>query len=454
MPYTQYRERTVPGRTVVVTFEKLYALHPEDPDQDTMLFYSPPYQVLYEKYTPNSDLHYKAWKSFQHYKRWSTYKAGSLGFVHGYPLRGNFDRPYRGTNMEPLLLYDWSPQNPSRGFGEAAYPVEGLQAYIVEEPDGSFVPPPTSLSDLKERSLKTLLPEIKSELSLLNSIIELKDFASLPRTISGLRQFATTFQTLTNRGRTLRQMLRVGSDLYLQWKFNIATLLSDICSLRTALSRYEKRLNDLVARQGRPMSRHFVWIWNEYVDSSSKKSGYILNDGQFVDHPVQAALECLRQTRHSPSVFHAQLQYNYNYTQYQLEHARVLALLDALGLNLNPAIIWNAIPWSFVVDWVFGVSRWLNTLRTSNMKPVINIHRYLWSIKRARSIELTVHQYSNPWNALVGSIGSCPMPVIFETAYRRQVEMPSSSSIQSSGLNLNEFSLGAALILSRKRRRH
>jgi hypothetical protein len=42
--------------------------------------------------------------------------------------------------------------------------------------------------------------------------------------------------------------------------------------------------------------------------------------------------------------------------QYEL---MLRAYLDALGFELNPRIIWDALPFTFVLDWFFGIGSWL-----------------------------------------------------------------------------------------------
>lgn len=133
----------------------------------------------------------------------------------------------------------------------------------------------------------------------------------------------------------------------------------------------------------------------------------------------------------------------------------MLAYLDAFGVNLNPAIIWNAIPWSFVVDWLLGVSRWLDNNKIAFMEPQINIHRYLWSISRRRTILVQRRTACLPKAGATNKVLSdvVPLPKVTETAYRRDISLPSASSIISSGLSLGEFSLAAALVVSRRSRR-
>jgi hypothetical protein len=86
------------------------------------------------------------------------------------------------------------------------------------------------------------------------------------------------------------------------------------------------------------------------------------------------------------------------------------------------------------------------------MKPTINIRRFLWSVKRHRRIFVSKelgYDLSGPL-APYRNLES-PLPVVDESAYRRFVGMPSSSSIISSGLSSSEFSLGAALVITQRR---
>jgi hypothetical protein len=128
----------------------------------------------------------------------------------------------------------------------------------------------------------------------------------------------------------------------------------------------------------------------------------------------------------------------------------MLTLLDGLGLSLNPQIIWNAIPFTFLIDWVFGVSRWLGQFNVGNMDPVVNVLGALWSVKKTRSITWSKIHATEEGIACTEELS---MPVINEVAYRRDLFMPGVSSIISSGLSSSEFTLGAALVTAISRRK-
>lgn len=53
-------------------------------------------------------------------------------------------------------------------------------------------------------------------------------------------------------------------------------------------------------------------------------------------------------------------------------------LLDSLGFELNPSIIWNALPFTFVIDWFFGVGSWLDRFRIDALElPILLVDSYL-----------------------------------------------------------------------------
>jgi hypothetical protein len=116
------------------------------------------------------------------------------------------------------------------------------------------------------------------------------------------------------------------------------------------------------------------------------------------------------------------------------DSARVLA--DSLGINFNPSIIWNALPWSFVIDWLAGVSSWLNQYKV----PVVTIRTEI--MQCCASIKVSRKTTS----AINGSTAF----TVEEEAYKRFLPaLNFEQAIRTSGLSLREFSLGAALGFSK-----
>lgn len=413
----------------------------------------------------------QSWKSCQHYTCWSDpWLPVPLPY---YGLCFDDIGHYYGSTDQRVLLCGTAF---SSKFGSWCTP-NVSPPLVVEQVDGGFLADPPNLSTLVHMALEATLPGIKAELSLVNSLIELKDFKSLPETISSitslLKRFVGSKSTspllggILSRirhtfdrsdGPTLREMTRGTADGYLQLEFNILPTISDISGIAAALSRTERRVNDLIVRQGKLQSKHFT----RYLDTPAypdSVGSYTLNIGQFsgtTPVPGYSSMynapdhtwKVVRSIQELPPTFHAEIEYNYHFTRFQTEHAQLLGMLDALGVNLNPAIIWNAIPWSFVVDWVVGVSRWLDDRKVLNMEPAVNIMRFLWSYKRVRTIKYDILSSSNPSPR---PRTYTRLPDTHETAYKRQVGLPSGDSLITSGLSARELSLGLALAITRRR---
>lgn len=391
------------------------------------------------------------WKPFQHYKRVVGKSPGVVSLPVYTKEWGTPAHPYIGTVNSAYARY-WS-HSPTSGtgepFGKAGEYSSGLTPFRVITQDG-IIPKPAHLDMLHQLAMSHMLPRIKSELSAVNSLIELKDFASLPRTLANIGKLL--LKGGLRRGLPLKQLVNVGADSYLQVKFNLQPLFRDIVGIVRSLSEHERQINALISRGNQRTVRHFTKVFTEFNDPTETWSGDYMEQPTYMFDPL-CYTTAHRRVVYEPSVYHAQIEYCYTYTQYQRQHAAVLSLLDAIGINLNPAIIWNAIPWSFVIDWVFGVGRYLEQFQVKNMEPVIDIRQFLYSIKRERKIYVDVGVSPTPCDIEpVVNRQRFNLPVVTETAYGRWTDLPGLSSIQSSGLSLDEIKLGGALVFSRKGR--
>lgn len=444
-------------------------------------FTMPAFRCLYERLYSDPVWVSGKWKDCQHYRRWIGPRPSNLGIpwvCAPFPLIGKYNSRSWGV---PLLLHYTQQAVSSFGSFGDHHPV--TPSLIQSDIGDGFVPRPTNLASLKDSSLRAMLPSIKAELSLINSVYELKDFRSLPRTLTKLTSFVQQIGTAVKRSVKLSQSmsrkrrlfsrslptfseaLGVSADSYLQTQFNILPLLSDISDLFVAITKTHRRINDLVSRQGKRQHKYFtVQVPTFQAATTSSTINVFQTTGQFSgtyspqgnytscykgrDYAVQCAREIIPAEF---AEFNAQIEYNYSFTRFQTENARLLGMLDALGLNLNPAIIWNAIPWTFIVDWVIDVSRWLDQRKTLLLEPAINITRYSWSFKTHRRTRIRFKTHPSctqpvrtPWLYL---------PDLWETSYRRTTEMPAYSSLLSvSGLSTKELSLGVALAITRRKR--
>jgi len=430
-------------------------------------------EYYFEAYTPNSGGRGTDWKSFEHYKRWFDVKSTQElvyptdTWISGWP---NSNNAYH-TGRHKDVFYGWSKHS---GLAAVMTPNDNWYDTGLER---GFTPFPVDLDGLKQRALASMVPQMRAQLSLVNSLYELKDFKGSIRTLvqraktSALYvlahkakykgttakaisaylnqnlQMAYNYLKANPKSQIAKAAVKSASGAFLQWKFAVAPLMSDITALRRALAEFERRMNKLISREGRPQRSHFTCTVREY-DVYSHKTLY--NMGYPLVPRVYGQCAINTTVIPDPSEFHAELEFNCHFSAYQREHARMLSLLDALGVNFNPSIVWNAIPFTFILDWVIDVGRYLDQYKVGNMEPIINIRRFLWSIKRKRT---TV------WDKTLTSTGGMygtykvSMPAVTETSYKRVVESPTRSSLITSGLSSSEFILGAALIVARRRKR-
>lgn len=393
-------------------------------------------------------------KSFEHYrKEMSGIEQLSLvphlvdTYIPSYP--NAWDRYHEIDHHDPF--YGWWLQES----GPNLYaPEQGLPKFSDDTLEKTvFVPFPASVDTLVQRALASMMPKIKSDLSLINSVLELKDFVSLKHFAKSAESFLLDLAFLglkTRKKETASALVRMSSSGFLQYKFNIAPLVSDIVGIIRSMSAVDKQLSALINRAGRLRVSHFGLHLNEYVPYSEASHTFVLGPSESY-YPPMKGNRSSRQVYTEPSYFHAEMKFNYNFTSYQLEHARLLSFLDFFGVKANPSIIWNAIPWSFAVDWVLSIGRWLNQFEVSNMEPKINIVDFLWSIKRSRRITAAAVRSSWDSNPLHRPLG-VSMPTVTETSYKRVAGLPTYNALLASGLNSKEFTLGAALVLSRQRR--
>lgn len=452
-----YRIREVPG-----SFETVSSELPEGwvyADPEPAVLFIPGSLEYEERKSPDAAGSRRDWKDWEHYK----IASGQIPAMQTRVIR---------RVWWPEVDHDVMCSSPSAfysgQYGEVGRFNSGLPAFATSV-DSGFIITPEKIDELRSRALNALLPTVKPEMSLINSIIELKDFKSLPRTIKGIKdlglggtgslksllivrakQIVPSLSFSKNLKWVILNGAKVLADVYLQQMFNIRPLLSDIVALQAAVSVAEKRLRRIINDAGRPVTAHWSCNIQEYANSSEATEPIVTTNMKnvYCNFWTHSWVKWLRFVYYEPTWFHAEIQMSWTLSEFQRAHARLLTLLDVVGINFNPVIVWNALKWSFVADWVLGINTYLNSLRIGNMDPVINIHRFLFTFRRRRRI--LVQRESGGWNA-DGSVRAretvaCPM--VTEMAYRRSCGLPDIASLRTSGLSSTEVTLGSALGVS------
>lgn len=311
------------------------------------------------------------------------------------------------------------------------------------------------LEQAKEDGLISMWPRIKADLLSLNSLYELKDFKRLPAFLTRIStaraywpQWVRAWSDLTHRTKArkgslrpavLREGFRLGSEGYLTNEFAIKPLLADISNLHKSLTSYKKQLRTLLENAKTRRTIYYSRPLTTFFPESDE-STLVPNVNRYNGDRYHRKVE-----RIQDPVFRCRMEYSYEMPKASIEELELRALLDSVGVNFNPQIIWNAIPWSFVLDWLIGVNRWLGNTKVNNIEPDVTIYRYSWSAKASRRLTLkTTPSEGSPTESTIVNRTS------EEYYYYRSTQMPDwGAYVKVSGLNLKEFSYIGALIGAR-----
>jgi hypothetical protein len=410
--------------------------------------YSDPYNAEFEYMREESGARY-AWKGVEHYTRRCNEPLVPIKQAgwNDYSQTSSTSAWWEFYGLPPSSVWNGTQGNSiSEGgqLGQMDYPVSGLPLLYEENDLVRSVLPTISMKEYTDRAMRSMMPSIKGGFSIGNDAVELKDLRSLPRSVQNAKFLAERlgllFPPRSRWGRkSLSKLIPAVSDLYLQYKFNIRPTLTDIAKGYTAMRNVDKQLKRLINEADKPLLRHFRL---GITDNLGAGETLVENSGNSNNFYYIGGTQYQRLTSVGLAMYNATMEYSYKLPSMTSQELRALALADYFGLNLDPSIIWNALPWSFVVDWTTGVSQWLSQFSINNVRPLVNIRRFCASLH----VERTILSYCTPnWNSIhEGGPALCSQ--VWEKAFRRVAHSPDLySSITSSGINPDEFILGAAL---------
>jgi hypothetical protein len=116
-------------------------------------------------------------------------------------------------------------------------------------------------------------------------------------------------------------------------------------------------------------------IWNKKAGLLEQKSATLLKDSLKANGTISAgyAPHLITWRATSERKVEAFITYQFGHIR-ALEDAETIlkAYLDALGFEANPRIIWDAIPFTFVIDWFFDVGGWMSRFKKDTLElPVL-----------------------------------------------------------------------------------
>lgn len=309
---------------------------------------------------------------------------------------------------------------------------------------------------LSQSALESMLPSLGGQNSYVNYILELKDFRTLASALtSDVNSKLEKLYALLGFGRRDRPLQRL-SKAYLSYKFGWESLYNDVQSFINSFSNMFRKMDTLVKLADTDLQAHF----RTTVSGSSSSQTTNFDSGLIGGHGARPGVAGRVVVTTLPSdgiKYSATLRYRYPLPPELREvHGRLKGFLDVLGVAVNPAIVWNAIPFTFLVDYFVNVGKWLNRLRIDNIRFQTQIRGFCHSAKITREVKYELqafHGYSDSANNLIrSSSGLHIVDYCRKSSFRRKVGIPNFlTAFQVTGLNPYEFSIAGALAGSKKR---
>lgn len=319
-------------------------------------------------------------------------------------------------------------------------------------------------------AMESMKPSLTSNNSLVNFLIELKDFKALGGSLlalykkirhgdiaSGAKEAERSLMEMFgqrpwNNSRP-RGLSKRYSDAWLQWRLAWLPFVSDIEKLMSGIQSFERDVRQFVNREGKRQQRY----WGRSVPSQFSAS--VLAVGQYVPPELRYMNNLytnwswvIEERLSADPRFNATMRYRYLLNDRLRSEAGTLnGFLDRLGVNGNPAILWNAIPFTFVVDWFVNVGGYLNKLRVNNIQPVTEISDFCSSVKATREIVCRMAGNVEHSSASAPDPHQVPPQVVLSATsseYRREVFLPHLSLAYGSGLHGSRIVTAAALVNS------
>lgn len=244
---------------------------------------------------------------------------------------------------------------------------------------------------------------------------------------------------------------RKAANANLWYQFGLRPFIQDCVQLMENLILLEGKVRQLVLDEGKLRIRHYSQSLTNVVK--------LRNDGAEVEvywadaykNQLNRKDEWLRRP-----VYHATVSYRADVSELKGFMGQIRGYISAFGLDRITATIWEAIPFSFLVDWFVDVGGFLDSIDETlfGALPIL-VSDFSHSVKFEYQTTITWKCWVT--QSLPGStpkvFAQSPIGIHSVKYYERRAngEYPTLVDLQSArSLTLNKISLAASLVVSKK----
>jgi hypothetical protein len=338
---------------------------------------------------------------------------------------------------------------------------------------------------MADEALAYMLPRLDEGNSLVNFLLELKDLkhmnptASVKRIVKGRPALKALGTSTKAKKKFFKELNNRLNGAHLNASFGITPFLRDVRSIYDELVTLSAKLAVLKQNESKVITRHYKRV---IPDSPG-----VLPNYEWTARTFWGPLSWCTQFKHDVNngagtrdnlypayearwiglpTYHATQKYIYTLDHMSGLDEAIATHLDALGVRIDPGIVWDALPFSFLVDWVVDVSSFLHSFARNNYPIQVSRGDFCHSL--AYSSECVVYMYMSdcaggpslpavwgPGDPVFGPPGGTAIFPIYigqRSYYRRERAEPSTTaSIQARAPNLRQAALAGSLLLTRKK---
>ncbi len=256
----------------------------------------------------------------------------------------------------------------------------------------------SSGDELITETYRRLRPDL-TQVSLPNFLLEIGE-------IKGLMRFWNSKRGLVSNV----------AGAHLNYSFGWKPFIGDIQAMISVVTGIERRLDDWIKSVGKTIKRR----------ATVKIVKFGLSE--YLTNYVDTGFDCEYRGAYEGTVT-GHIQYRpLPIKEIVNLHRTILGLLDGLGVELNPRIIWDAIPFSFVVDWFLGIGGMLERFKVDTLELPIKLEESFLQYKETVRVESRVKDH---WNTSNYPAYFYPGVSSVETLFHRVPTAPSTSTLSS-----------------------
>lgn len=239
-----------------------------------------------------------------------------------------YSRMYASSNSPPTTYLDigmWTPPPSVSPSLCPAFPSEGSR----------------TLQRWRAGAYAQLVPQLKNGgFSGLNSLYELKDLKGLVHVCSrGIPAMASAIKKMGRKAtRSMKGSAQTAADLTLSYDYGLKPMIKDVADAINLFEKLRDMLNVANAKGAIRSVHHYTGSPVETMSSSANTSYVTWTETELS--------------------YRAQVELTYSFSIPMDANT----VIDLMGLSINPERVWNAIPFSFVVDWFVSIGDFLGSM--------------------------------------------------------------------------------------------